>query len=537
MRFNLFLFIIFSFPIHCFAQKINDDFEGNGNITSWAGDDCAISTQKANPYAQGINTSSTVLSYTDNGGVYANVRFDLNKNLDLSVYTIFTFKIYVASANITGNQTNQVSLKLQDGTLPQPWSTQTEIIKPLLINQWQTVTFDFAKDPYINLNGGSTEPKDRKDFNRILIQVNGENNTDKVVAYIDDFNYNFTSTPKSVYTQLVWSDEFNYTGAIDSSKWHHQTLLPISGSWYNGEIQHYTNRIDNSIVKDGSLKIIAKKENFSDQGFTKTHTSARLNSKFAFKFGRLVVRAKLPSGLGTWPAIWMLGKNIDENGAYWDNKGYGTTTWPACGEIDIMEHWGSNQNYVQSAIHTPSSFGGTINLGGQTIPTASSAFHVYEFEWTPEKLIFSVDSVVHYTYKPSIKNASTWPFNNDQYLLLNIAIQPSISSGFTQGSMDLDYVRIYQLPGTAITSIEKSASSNAYPNPFSEQFTIQLAPSDASTAQIKMYSIDGQLMVEKTCKINDNAIIIENLSAFANGIYYVSIFIDGQMHCLKVNKI
>jgi beta-glucanase (GH16 family) len=202
-----------------------------------------------------------------------------------------------------------------------------------------------------------------------------------------------------------------------------------------------------------------------------------------------------------------------------------------------MEHWGSNQNYVQSAIHTPSSFGGTINLGGQTIPTASSAFHVYEFEWTPEKLIFSVDSVVHYTYNPSIKNASTWPFNNDQYLLLNIAIQPSISSGFTQGSMDLDYVRIYQLPGTAITSIEKSASSNAYPNPFSEQFTIQLAPSDASTAQIKMYSIDGQLMVEKTCKINDNAIIIENLSAFANGIYYVSIFIDGQMHCLKVNKI
>ena len=536
MRFNLFLIIIFSFPIHCYTQKISDDFEGNGNITSWAGDDCSISTQKANPYLQGINTSSTVLSYTDNGGVYANVRFDLNKNLDLTVHTIFTFKIYVASANITGNQTNQVSLKLQDGTLPQPWSTQTEIIKPLQLNQWQTVSFDFAKDPYINLNGGSVAPKDRKDFNRVLIQVNGENNTDKVVAYIDDFNYNYTSAPKSVYTQLVWSDEFNYTGAIDSSKWHHQTLLPISGSWYNGEIQHYTNRTDNSIVKDGSLKIIAKKENFNDQGFTKTHTSARLNSKFAFKYGRIVVRAKLPSGLGTWPAIWMLGKNIDENGAYWDNKGYGTKPWPACGEIDIMEHWGSNQNYVQSAIHTPSSFGGTVNLGGQTIPTASSAFHVYEFEWTPEKLIFSVDSVVHYTYNPSIKDASTWPFNNDQYLLLNLAIQPSISSGFTQGSMDLDYVRIYQLPGTAVTSIEKSASSNAYPNPFSDQFTIQLVPSDASIAQIKIYSVDGQLMFEKSCEIIDNVISITQLSNLSSGIYTLQLEMNGSMQHFKISK-
>lgn len=98
----------------------------------------------------------------------------------------------------------------------------------------------------------------------------------------------------------------------------------------------------------------------------------------------------------------MLGKNIIEPGGYWTSS-FGTTSWPTCGEIDIMEHWGTNQNFVQSAIHTTSSSGSTINLGGQTIPTASSQFHIYALEWTASKMIFSVDDIVHYIYNPSIK--------------------------------------------------------------------------------------------------------------------------------------
>ena len=244
--------------------------------------------------------------------------------------------------------------------------------------------------------------------------------------------------------QLVWSDEFNGSGAIDTANWFHQTQLPNGESWYNNEIQHYTNRTDNSNVSGGNLNIIAKKEIFTDQGQTKQYTSARLNSKFAFTYGRVEVRAKLPTGVGTWPAIWLLGRNINEPGAYWETQGYGAVSWPACGEIDIMEHWGSNQNYVSSAIHTPSSYGGTVNKGGQTISTASSAFHVYAMEWTEEKMVFSVDDVVHYTYNPAVKNADTWPFDNDQYIILNIAIQPSIDPAFTQSAMEIDYIRIYQ---------------------------------------------------------------------------------------------
>ena len=232
--------------------------------------------------------------------------------------------------------------------------------------------------------------------------------------------------------------------AVDSEKWFHQTRLPDGNGWYNGEIQHYTNRIENAYVSDGTLKIVAIRESFTDQGRTKQFTSARLNSKYAFTYGRIDVKAKLPQGFGTWPAIWMLGKNITENGGYFQTQGFGTVGWPASGEIDIMEHWGSReQNYVSSALHTPSSSGNTVNAGGQYIATASTEFHVYSLDWNADRMIFSVDGNPHYTYAPNDKNASTWPFDTDQYLLLNFAIEPSIANSFNQGEMEVDYVRVY----------------------------------------------------------------------------------------------
>jgi len=244
---------------------------------------------------------------------------------------------------------------------------------------------------------------------------------------------------------LVWSDEFDAAGAVDATKWHHQTLLPNGYSWYNSERQHYTSRLENARVDDeGVLRITAIAESFADQGVTKQYTSARLNSKFAFRYGEVEVRAKLPEGSMTWPAIWLLGKTIDEPGAYWQTQGLGTTPWPACGEVDIMEHWGHTPNVVQSAIHTPSSFGGTIHKGGRSVPTATSDFHVYQLVWTEEHMLFSVDGVEHYRYDPPIKNAATWPFDTEQYLLLNVAIQGAVDPTFTSSAMVIDYVRVYQ---------------------------------------------------------------------------------------------
>ena len=252
-----------------------------------------------------------------------------------------------------------------------------------------------------------------------------------------------------VYSDLVWSDEFDTNGVVNSDKWFHQTQLPAGGSWFNGEVQHYTNLSTNSFVDNGLLHIVAKRESFTDQGFTKQFTSARLNAKFAFTYGRIDVRAKLPIDSGTWPAIWMLGKNINEDGGYFD-AAYGTTNWPACGEIDIMEHGifpSENINFIQSAIHTPSSNGNTVNKGGIVASDLANSYHVYSMNWSPNQISFLLDDVIFYTYNPAIKNASTWPFDKEQYLLLNIAMggyAGTIAPNFTETSMDIDYVRIYQ---------------------------------------------------------------------------------------------
>lgn len=129
------------------------------------------------------------------------------------------------------------------------------------------MTFDFENDNYINLNVGSLPPTQRTDLNRVLIQVNGENNTDRVIAFIDDVLYLNPLTANPVFNKLVWSDEFNGSGNINFTKRFYQTQLPQNGSWFNGEIQHYTNRSINSSVYNCVLKIVAKRENFSDQGF------------------------------------------------------------------------------------------------------------------------------------------------------------------------------------------------------------------------------------------------------------------------------
>lgn len=252
-----------------------------------------------------------------------------------------------------------------------------------------------------------------------------------------------------VYNDLVWSDEFNANGAVDSNNWFHQTQLPAGGNWFNGEVQHYTNQQSNSFVDSGLLNIVAKKENYTDQSVTKQYTSARLNSKFAFKYGRIDVRAKLPIESGTWPAIWMLGKNVNEDGGYFDAL-YGTTDWPACGEIDIMEHGifpSENINFIQSAMHTPSSNGNTVNKGGTIASDLANSYHIYSMNWSPNQISFLLDGVIYYTYNPSVKDASTWPFDKEQYLLLNIALggfSGTIPSDFVQTSMLVDYVRVYQ---------------------------------------------------------------------------------------------
>jgi len=147
----------------------------------------------------------------------------------------------------------------------------------------------------------------------------------------------------------------------------------------------------------------------------------------------------------------MLGKNINEDGGFWDAN-YGTTGWPACGEIDIMERGifpseSDPVNFINSALHTPCCNGGGANGGGIVASDVQNEFHIYSVNWTPDKMTFLLDDEVFYIYNPTVKDANTWPFTQDQYILLNIAmggIAGDIDPTFTQSTMEIDYVRVYQ---------------------------------------------------------------------------------------------
>ena len=312
-----------------------------------------------------------------------------------------------------------------------------------------------------------------------------------------------------VYSDLVWSDEFNTNGAVNPSNWHHQTQLPAGGSWFNGEVQHYTNQIANSSVNAGFLNIKAIKDPFTDQGVTKQYTSARLNSKFAFLYGRVDVRAKIPVTQGTWPAIWLLGKNVNEDGGFFDAQ-FGTTDWPACGEIDMMEHGiTSNQptNYVQSALHTPSSFGNTMNIGGIIATDLVNNFHVYSMNWSPFQITFLLDGVAYYTYNPAVKNASNWPFNAEQYILLNIAmggIAGTIPANFTEASMEVDYVRVYQN-----TVVDTESPTN---------FTASLAAVTGSTAELLLNGNDNSGTILYTINYGSTTITVAGTSGVQKSV-------------------
>ena len=232
--------------------------------------------------------------------------------------------------------------------------------------------------------------------------------------------------PKDQFTNLVWSDEFSEDGAIDSSKWVHE----VGDSWYNNEVQSYTSRLENSKVEDGKLKIIAKKESYNGNNYT----SARIisNTKKDFTYGRVDIKAKIPGKKGTWPALWLLGSNFK------------SVTWPACGEIDILEAAQSNNFRVQSTVHHPDSYGeGDSNITNE-YTDITEKFHVYSLVWTKQALTFYVDDKPHHI----VGNSCALPFNWDQFVILNVAMGGTmggeIAADFVSDSMEIDYIRIYQ---------------------------------------------------------------------------------------------
>lgn len=257
----------------------------------------------------------------------------------------------------------------------------------------------------------------------------------------DSLNYNDDPVDDTASSgELIWSDEFNGSGSINTENWTYE-IGHGDGGWGNNEVQYYTDESKNARIEDGKLVIEAVKENGE-------WTSARIKTenKQEFTYVTVKARAKLPSGSGTWPAIWMLGADISDVG------------WPASGEIDIMEHVGKDPGMVHGSLHTPSSYGNTQNSGSTEIADLSEAFHIYELEWTSDRITFKVDGNAFYSYEPSVKNDKTWPFNDKFFLIMNVAmggnwgsdtqyesdgLKNGIDPNLQSVRMEVDYIRVY----------------------------------------------------------------------------------------------
>ncbi|PWJ36160.1 family 16 glycosylhydrolase [Sediminitomix flava] len=299
---------------------------------------------------------------------------------------------------------------------------------------------------------------------------------------------------------LVWSDEFNYSGLPDQSKWGYD----VGGNgWGNGEAQFYTeNRLENARVENGKLIIEARKESMGGSDYT----SARLvtRDKGDWLYGRFEIKAKLPTGRGTWPAIWMLPTD-------WEYGG-----WPDSGEIDIMEHVGHDPAIVHGTVHTKAYYHsiGTQKGGSTMVDDFNTAFHVYAIEWSEEEIVWYIDDVEYFRFKNEHKTYKEWPFDKRFHLLLNIAVGGSwggaqgIDDTIFPQRMEVDYVRVYGYnPEAKITGadfLEKDTEAtfetnikegNTYQWSFPEGVEI-LEGENSDIVKVKWGNIGGTVSVD-----------------------------------------
>ena len=241
------------------------------------------------------------------------------------------------------------------------------------------------------------------------------------------------STQGTAGWTLVFSDEFDRPGALDTSKWGYET-----GYIRNKEAQDHTSRRENVRAEAGHLVIEGRKEAYEGYG----HTSASVNTlgRFEFLYGRVEVRAKLPTGNGTWPAIWMLGVSRAQVG------------WPACGEIDIMENVGFDPLRIHASVHTAAYNHtiGTQKSASVTVVNPWDDFHVYAMERYADRIDVFVDGQKYFTFRNEGTGTKAWPFDKPHYLLINLAIggswggQKGVDDSRFPHRYLIDYARIYQ---------------------------------------------------------------------------------------------
>ncbi|RTL59472.1 MAG: glycosyl hydrolase family protein [Sphingobacteriales bacterium] len=278
------------------------------------------------------------------------------------------------------------------------------------------------------------------------VQIDNPSNctikTNKAAGNIINENGTYFPVPNTGYTTpatypgmtMVWSDEFN-ANQVNTSDWTFEN--GNNNGWGNNELEYYTGRLENVFQSAGNLIIEARQENFS--GFAYTSTRMITKNKQKFKYGRIDIRAILPKGKGIWPALWMLGNNIDAVG------------WPACGEIDIMELLGQEPNKIYGTVHYGPTLATHASKGNSYVLSSGSfdqQFHVYSLVWAQDSVKILVDDIEYLSANAS-NIGSSYPFNSDFFFIFNVAVgggwpgSPDGTTSFPQ-RMIVDYVRVFQ---------------------------------------------------------------------------------------------
>ncbi|HUI94047.1 MAG TPA: glycoside hydrolase family 16 protein [Chitinivibrionales bacterium] len=311
--------------------------------------------------------------------------------------------------------------------------------------------------------------------------------------------------------KLVWADSFDtYSGLPDSTKWSYQVG---AGGWGNNEAEYYTaNRPENCRVENGTLIIEARQDFWQNNEYT----SARIRTmnKGDWLYGRFEVRAKLPYGGGTWPAIWMMPT---------DNA-YGG--WPQSGEIDIMEHVGNDPSVIHFSAHslTYNWRAGTAKTDTTRADDFATAFHVYAMEWTPDTIRGYLDTLCYFTYVNEHSGWESWPFDRRFYFILNIALGGdwggAIDNNIFPQQMVIDYVKVYQWSNGASARDKKTAA----PRPgysvqrLTHSLMVTMPSPDRRTASL--YGLDGRVSVVANCTGNFCTL---PLCSLAKGTYLLRI--------------
>lgn len=253
----------------------------------------------------------------------------------------------------------------------------------------------------------------------------------KSFSALETFTIQF---PEASAWKLKWSDEFNGPG-IDEGKWSWEVRPP---GWVNNELQNYTDhRPENARIENGSLIIEARRDGF--QG--REYSSARLKTqgKVSWTYGRIEARIQVPVGKGTWPAFWLMPDNMSRG-------------WPACGEMDIMEHVGYEPNVVHSTTHSLryNWKAAEQRTAATWVAGAVDGYHVYAMEWYPDRIEFFVDGNRYHTSRNDNTGDDAWPFNKNFHIILNVAVggdwggAQGVDPNIWPQQMKVDWIKVYQ---------------------------------------------------------------------------------------------